>query len=117
MTSSTPISVLGAATRRCSHRGSSASTPTPVLVKRSGDNTLSLTARRAGQTVITFNCRVNNKDFSKDLAINVVKGSSASDGKIRVLAIGNSFSQDAVEQYLYELANAEGKEMIIGTRR
>lgn len=33
---------------------------------------------------------------------------------IRVLAIGNSFSQDAVEQNLYELALAQGDTLIIG---
>ena len=33
---------------------------------------------------------------------------------IRILAIGNSFSQDAVEQYLHELAEAEGISTIIG---
>lgn len=33
---------------------------------------------------------------------------------LRVLAIGNSFSQDAVEQYLHELAAADGKILIIG---
>ncbi|MGV3763128.1 DUF4886 domain-containing protein [Parapedobacter sp.] len=33
---------------------------------------------------------------------------------LRVLAIGNSFSQDAVEQYLHELAVAADKPMIIG---
>lgn len=33
---------------------------------------------------------------------------------LRVLAIGNSFSQDAVEQYLHELALASGKPIIIG---
>lgn len=33
---------------------------------------------------------------------------------LRVLAIGNSFSQDAVEQYLHELATAAGKPMVIG---
>jgi len=33
---------------------------------------------------------------------------------LRVLAIGNSFSQDAVEQYLYELAKAAGKPIVIG---
>lgn len=33
---------------------------------------------------------------------------------IKVLAIGNSFSEDAVEQYLHELATAEGKQIIIG---
>ncbi|SKB38601.1 protein of unknown function [Parapedobacter luteus] len=33
---------------------------------------------------------------------------------LRVLAIGNSFSEDAVEQYLYELAAAAGKPVVIG---
>lgn len=33
---------------------------------------------------------------------------------IRILAIGNSFSQDAVEQYLYELFHAAGYEAVIG---
>ena len=41
--------------------------------------------------------------------------SLSSDAKvIKVLAIGNSFSQDAVEQYLYELAAAQGDSLIIG---
>ncbi len=33
---------------------------------------------------------------------------------IKVLAIGNSFSDDAVEQYLYELAAAQGDSLVIG---
>ena len=33
---------------------------------------------------------------------------------LRILAIGNSFSQDAVEQYLYELFDAAGIPVIIG---
>ena len=36
------------------------------------------------------------------------------DSIVRVLAIGNSFSQDAVEQYLWELANEAGVKMVIG---
>lgn len=36
------------------------------------------------------------------------------DGKLCILAIGNSFSQDAVEQYLYELFEAAGIEAVIG---
>ncbi|MGV3763481.1 DUF4886 domain-containing protein [Parapedobacter sp.] len=36
------------------------------------------------------------------------------DGTIRILAIGNSFSEDAVENYLYELASAEDIPVIIG---
>jgi len=37
-----------------------------------------------------------------------------SDKVIRILAIGNSFSEDAVEQYLYELGKEAGYELIIG---
>lgn len=33
---------------------------------------------------------------------------------IKVLAIGNSFSQDAIEQYLYELAAADSLQIVIG---
>ena len=36
------------------------------------------------------------------------------DGVIRILAIGNSFSQDAVEQYLYELFDVAGIKVVIG---
>ena len=36
------------------------------------------------------------------------------DGKLCILAIGNSFSQDAVEQYLWELFDAAGIEAVIG---
>ena len=37
-----------------------------------------------------------------------------SDGILRILAIGNSFSQDAVEQYLWNLFDAAGQKVIIG---
>lgn len=36
------------------------------------------------------------------------------DSVIKILAIGNSFSQDAIETYLHELAEAEGISVIIG---
>ncbi|SFC34619.1 protein of unknown function [Parapedobacter composti] len=36
------------------------------------------------------------------------------DGTIRILAIGNSFSEDAIENYLYELAAAKDIPVIIG---
>lgn len=39
---------------------------------------------------------------------------SAGAKTIKVLAVGNSFSQDAVEQYLYELAHAQGDSLVIG---
>lgn len=36
------------------------------------------------------------------------------DGVIRILAIGNSFSEDAIENNLFELAHARGKKIVIG---
>lgn len=36
------------------------------------------------------------------------------DGIVRILAIGNSFSEDAIESHLYNLAKADGKKVIIG---
>lgn len=38
----------------------------------------------------------------------------ADDGTIRILAIGNSFSEDAVETHLHDLAKANGQKIIIG---
>lgn len=46
--------------------------------------------------------------------LSLVYGQSSVGDTIRVLAIGNSFSEDAVEQYLGELAEAAGKKIIIG---
>lgn len=43
-----------------------------------------------------------------------VEGAYAQQKEVRILAIGNSFSTDAVEQYLHELAKAEGVSTIIG---
>ena len=35
-------------------------------------------------------------------------------GTIKILSIGNSFSDDAVEDHLYDIAKAEGKSIVIG---
>ena len=48
------------------------------------------------------------------LALLLATISSSAKGVLRVLAIGNSFSEDAVEHYLWELAAAQGDTLIIG---
>lgn len=48
------------------------------------------------------------------LLLILIFAGSISAKTIKVLAIGNSFSVDAIEQYLYELADASGDEIIIG---
>ncbi len=40
--------------------------------------------------------------------------SAQTDKVVRILSIGNSFSVDAVEQHLHDIAAADGKEVIIG---
>lgn len=41
-------------------------------------------------------------------------GGGADQSPLRVLAIGNSFSEDGIENYLHELAVASGRQIIIG---
>jgi len=58
----------------------------------------------SGVVVASPNVVVNSKEKSQ-----VIK-----DSVIRILAIGNSFSEDAIEHYLYDLAKAGGYKVIIG---
>jgi len=61
----------------------------------------------------------NNTNSYKFYFINALQVKAHEEGvtpkpQLRVLAIGNSFSEDAVEQNLYNLAAEEGLELIIG---
>ncbi|GAA0886971.1 DUF4886 domain-containing protein [Sphingobacterium siyangense] len=51
--------------------------------------------------------------FLKNNRLNA-QNKSLDDGVLRILAIGNSFSEDAIEQNLYELAKAGKKKIVIG---
>lgn len=46
--------------------------------------------------------------------VNAQEKDPLDDGVLRVLAIGNSFSEDAVENYLYDLVKAANKKIVIG---
>lgn len=48
------------------------------------------------------------------LLLTVALAASAQHRVMRVLAIGNSFSEDAVEQYLWDIAHDDGQELVIG---
>lgn len=88
---------------------------TIASVEKKSNSEVSVTALKTGETVVTVFCEFEGKLFENSLKLTVVDPvSDTGDGIVRVLAIGNSFSQDAVEQYLYELGAAAGKEMIIG---
>lgn len=71
-------------------------------------SSMSVTGVSAGQTDVSVDCSVGEEKFSKKFKVTVESG------VVKILAIGNSFSQDAVEQYLYEVANSAGIEVVIG---
>ena len=69
------------------------------------DKSISLIGTKEGETKVKIES--SDKKHSASCTIKVVKKT------IKILAIGNSFSQDAVETYLYELAAAEGIEVVV----
>lgn len=80
---------------------------TIATVSVNTDKSVVVKAISAGKASIIIES-VNDKSI-KALCTVTVKAPT-----YKILAIGNSFSQDAVEQYLYELAAAEGFNPIIG---
>lgn len=52
--------------------------------------------------------------FTLLLAITFTLSVTAQDKVLKILAIGNSFSEDGIENYLYDLAKADGQQIIIG---
>lgn len=84
------------------------SDPAVVLATRISEKALGLHGVGAGTADVKIACRVDDKEFAHTIHVTVDAGT------VRILAIGNSFSQDAVEQYLYELADAAGFKTVIG---
>lgn len=84
------------------------SDPNVVTATRISDTSLGLHGVAAGQTDVKVFCKADSKEFSQTMHVTVEAGT------VKILAIGNSFSQDAVEQYLYELADAAGFKTVIG---
>ena len=82
----------------------------PDIVRIVEDNNTSITIEglKPGQTRIKVECPGESKRLSANFSVLVEQA------PLRILAIGNSFSQDAVEQYLWNLFNAAGIESVIG---
>ena len=82
----------------------------PEILKIIEDNGTNVKVEgvKAGKAFIKVESPGETKRLSKVISVTVKQS------PLRILAIGNSFSQDAVEQYLYELLKAEGIEAIIG---
>ncbi|MCM4169231.1 hypothetical protein KCTC52924_00708 [Arenibacter antarcticus] len=86
------------------------SNPEVVEIKINEDYSAIISAIKKGTSNITFSSSDGELTTSFDIT---VKG-DVDDGVLKVLAIGNSFSMDAVENYLYELASAEDVAIVIG---
>lgn len=81
----------------------------PEIVRIVEDNNTSITieALKEGRARIKVECPGKSKRLSAHISVNVEQS------PLRILAIGNSFSQDAVEQYLWNLLNAAGIEAVV----
>lgn len=82
--------------------------PTIASVSVKPDKSCVVSGVSAGKTIIKVS--VDNTDLYSECVVEV----NDSKGVIRILAIGNSFSEDAIENYLYDLAAADGKTLVIG---
>ncbi len=85
----------------------SSENPQIVSVASNSDKSGTIKALAEGTTRI----KVESDDKTLSAACQVEVNAA---GAIKILAIGNSFSEDAIENYLYDLAKAAGKTVIIG---
>ncbi len=83
-----------------------------ATVFKNYDNSVRVKALATGNVEIKIECP-DRKEITASCMLTITEKPYEYNGPIRILAIGNSFSQDAVEQYLYNLAKAEDIETII----
>src|SRR5690606_39514314 len=84
--------------------------PAVVSVAMNKDFSVTLTALQAGRTTIKF----ISIDRMEVIATYEIAVNPKPDWITCILTIGNSFSADAVENYLYDLAKAANIPVIIG---
>src|SRR5699024_259079 len=75
-------------------------------IEANEDHTAIITAKGEGETIIKVETVDGNSKYFSEVS---VKG----DRVIKILAIGNSFSDDAIEHYLHDLAVADGHNVLI----
>lgn len=84
----------------------SSSDPTVATLIEPTKGSVKIQALTLGQCTVTL--YIERRPISKCRVI------VDEDGVVRILAIGNSFSEDAIEQNLYEILQAEGISAVIG---
>lgn len=81
--------------------------PEIASIEAQGKLSAVVTGLNPGNTVIKIESSDGEIKYFSDLSV-------AKDRIIKILAIGNSFSEDAVENYLYDLAKSSGHKVFIG---
>jgi len=81
--------------------------PAVATVEAKDPHTAVITGQSEGTTVVKVESVDGSVKYFSDITV-------SGDRVIKVLAIGNSFSEDAVENYLYDLAKAAGHRVMIG---
>lgn len=81
--------------------------PTIASIEPLDAHSAIITGISEGETVIKIASTDGQLQYYSDLNV-------GSERVIKILAIGNSFSEDAIENYLYDLAKAEGHKVMIG---
>lgn len=74
------------------------------------DTSLVAAVKKQGVVTPKFATTIEQLSTSLELSVPGTKD----DGVLKILAIGNSFSEDALEDHLYDLAKAEGIKIVIG---
>src|SRR5690606_9716437 len=88
----------------------STSDPAVATVDRQDDLSVIITGQGKGEATITLFS--SDKAVSASLQVSVM--GPEGDGIIKILAIGNSFSEDALERHLADMALAENVPLVIG---
>ncbi len=85
-----------------------------VSIVEDNNSTVTVRGEKPGSATIRVECPGETKRLSATLNVTVLELPPEEPEPLRILAIGNSFSQDAVEQYLWNLFNAAGVDVVIG---
>lgn len=88
----------------------SISNPEVVELKTLEDYSAIIVAKEKGTCIVSL----SSSDGEVFTSFRIVAYGDGNDGVLKVLAIGNSFSMDAVENYLFDLAAAENIPIVIG---
>lgn len=90
------------------------SNPDIVGIKISDVYSATLIAKNDGSSTIIFSSSDGELKASFDVTVKEAEEIYVDDGITKILAIGNSFSEDALENYLYQLASSKNVKIVIG---